>query len=58
MENITRKIYLGDGAYAEWRGEAVKLTTNNGLEDTNTIILEPEVLDAFQRWVYVTTRKI
>lgn len=42
------KVYLGDGVYAEFdQFGAVKLTTENGIETTNTIYLEPEVVEAF-----------
>jgi hypothetical protein len=45
------KVYLGDGVYAEFdRGEIV-LTTENGIEVTNRIVLEPEVLAMFGLWV-------
>lgn len=48
------KEYLGDAVYVErdpnWE-QAVKLTTSDGARDTNTIILEPEVLFAFLDWV-------
>ena len=37
------KSYLGDGAYAEFDGYHIVLTTSNGIQDTNTIALEPEV---------------
>lgn len=42
-----RKTYLGDGVYAEFddkRPNTLKLTTSNGIVDTNTIYLEPETL--------------
>ena len=45
------KTYLGDGVYADTDRGVVKLTTENGVATTNTIILEPEVLDALLRWV-------
>lgn len=40
------KIYLGDGVYVEASQEKqiITLTTENGIEITNTIIFEPEVL--------------
>ncbi len=37
------KIYIGDGVYVEWDGYAFVLTTENGIEITNTIVLEPDV---------------
>ena len=42
-----RKVYLGDAVYAEldqWRG--LVLTTEDGIRATNTIVLEPEVMQA------------
>jgi hypothetical protein len=45
------KTYLGDGAYAEWDGHDMTLTTSNGIEDTNTVVLEPGVLGMFLRFV-------
>ena len=44
MSNFKR--YLGDGVYAAFDGHCVVLTTENGIETTNEIILEPEVLVA------------
>ena len=41
------KKYLGDGVYVELVYGGLKLTTSDGIEDTNTIFFEPEVLDAF-----------
>lgn len=35
------KEYIGDGVYAAFNGFALILTTENGLEVTNTIVLEP-----------------
>lgn len=48
----TDKVYLGDGVYGmveDW-GDVV-LTTEYGIEVTNRIVLEPEVLAAFEAWV-------
>ena len=50
------KEYLGDGVYAEIdrdcdRNWYVKLTTSDGLSDTNTIYLEPEVVAALQSYL-------
>lgn len=44
--NNPKKTYLGDGVYAHHDGYHVVLTTENGIETTNTIALEPEVLHA------------
>ncbi len=41
------KQYIGDGAYVEFEGENVVLTTSNGIEDTNRIVMEPEVMATF-----------
>lgn len=40
-----QKVYLGDGVYAEDDGHGIVLTTSNGIDVTNVIYLEPEVLD-------------
>lgn len=41
------KQYLGDGVYAEFDNQALNiiLTTEDGIKATNTIVLEPDVLD-------------
>ena len=46
------KVYLGDGVYAEADTLMVKLTTENGIETTNTIYLQPDVLEALNRFVH------
>ena len=47
------KRYLGDGVYVEVDEERdmVKLTTSDGIRDTNTVYLEPEVVQALERWL-------
>jgi len=45
------KAYLGDSVYADFDGYAVVLTTENGLGPSNTIVLEPEVIAALDRYV-------
>ena len=47
------KVYIGDSVYAEIENGMIKLTTENGREGdpSNTIFLEPEVLDALNRYV-------
>lgn len=40
------KEYLGDGAYADFDGYQIVLTTENGVETTNIIALEPSVMRA------------
>lgn len=48
---MSAKQYLGDGVYAAWSGWSVWLTTENGIETTNKIELEPEVLGSFLQYV-------
>lgn len=45
------KVYLGDGAYAEFDGFSFILTAENGYEVTNTVALEPSVLKAFEQFI-------
>lgn len=45
------KTYIGDGAYVDFDGYAVILTTEDGIRATNTVVMEPEVLVEFERWV-------
>ena len=43
---MSEKTYLGDGLYASFDGLGIELTTENGIETTNTVYLEPEVYGA------------
>lgn len=47
------KEYLGDSVYVEESHPGIILTTENGLpgDPSNTIYLEPEVLEALNRFV-------
>ena len=45
------KSYLGDSVYADWDGCSVVLTTENGYGASNTIVLEPQVLEALRLYV-------
>lgn len=45
------KDYLGDSVYADFDGYCVVLTTENGYGPSNTIVFEPEVIEAFQRYI-------
>lgn len=45
------KQYLGDGVYAEMVERTVKLTTENGVETTNTIYLEQETVNALIKYL-------
>ena len=52
MASDEHKTYLGDGAYAEFTLQGIKLTTENGSpHPTNQIFMEPQVLEAFLRWL-------
>ena len=44
------KEYLGDSVYADTNGYGIILTTENGFVPSNTIYLEPGVLDALRRY--------
>ncbi len=44
------KEYLGDSVYADFDGFGIVLTTENGYEPRNTIVLEPQVLKALERY--------
>ena len=43
--------YLGDGVYAQYDGRNVILTTEDGINITNTIVLEPAVVISLQRFL-------
>lgn len=45
------KTYLGDGVYVEFEDEMIKLTTEDGIEITNTIYLESDVYSNLIKWV-------
>ena len=40
------KKYLGDGVYADIEHGRLVLTTEDGISVTNTIYLEPEIVEA------------
>lgn len=44
---VKHKEYLGDSVYLEYDGYMMILTTDNGTGASNTIFMEPEVVDAF-----------
>lgn len=49
---MNTKTYLGDGVYVEYDNyEQVVLMTDNGIETTNTIYLEPAVLAALLEYL-------
>ena len=45
------KTYLGDGVYAAVDEYGITLTTENGIEITNTICLEPDVIKALLEFI-------
>jgi hypothetical protein len=45
------KTYLGDGAYAEYDGYGIKLTTEDGISVQNTIYMEPSLITALINFV-------
>jgi hypothetical protein len=50
------KTYLGDSVYVELSPFHIILTTENGMEASNVIFLEPEVLEAFLRFIESTKK--
>jgi hypothetical protein len=44
------KVYLGDGVYVDNDGFNVILTTEDGVTVTNTIYLEPDVMQALLQY--------
>jgi hypothetical protein len=48
---MNKKFYCGDGVYAEYDGYGVWLTTENGIECTNRIYLEPQVKAALDQYL-------
>jgi hypothetical protein len=54
----TTKIYLGDSVYFMFDGYDVILTTENGYGSTNTIVMEPEVIIAFQNALTALSEQI
>jgi len=47
MEN---PIHLGEGVYAEWDGFQIKLMANSHDNPTDTVYVEPQVLEALNEW--------
>lgn len=44
------KEYLGDGVYASFDGYQIWLTAENGICATDSIALEPDVLNSLNRF--------
>jgi len=40
------RTYLGDGLYCDDEGYALKVFASNGIETTNTVWIEPDMLTA------------
>ena len=49
-EDLRERVYLGDGAYAEFDGYQIWAITSDGYRDTNRIAFEPAVFEAFVRY--------
>lgn len=45
------KSYIGDGVYASFDGYQIWLTTENGIEATNRIAIEPNVWQMLKIYV-------
>lgn len=45
------KEYLGDGLYADFDGFQITLSAENGITATDTVYLEPHVLQNFLEYV-------
>lgn len=52
MGEETNHQYLGDAVYACEVAGGVMLTVENGIERTNTIYLEPEVVHALLGYIH------
>lgn len=48
---MSNKQYIGDGVYVDFDGWALVLTTENGVETTNRIVLETEVYTGLVEYV-------
>jgi hypothetical protein len=43
--------YLGDGLYASFDGWQIELYASNGIEKTNSVLLDSDTLAAFLKYV-------
>lgn len=55
---MTEPTFLGDGIYVEFDGVHIKLTTSDGIIDTNTIYLDNSVMISFETWVKEFKKKM
>lgn len=51
------RTYLGDGVYVGHDGYGLVLTTEDGIRETNRIVLEPDVYRALVAYVEALGRK-
>jgi len=45
------KRHIGDGAFVEFDGYHIVLTTSDGIRDTNRVCLDPGVVAMFDLWM-------
>lgn len=50
QKSTPNKTYLGDAVYADFNGHQVILTTEDGIQKTNKIFLEYEVIVALKKY--------
>ena len=48
---VPKKIYLTDGAYAEFDGESIILTAENGIEVTQRVVLDATAVRMLERFI-------
>jgi hypothetical protein len=48
---LNEKRYIGDGVFVTYNSPGIRLATENGLCETNIIVLEPEVLYELERFI-------
>ena len=53
-----KKAYIGDGAFVEFDGFAVVLSTEDGEQTTNRIVLEPDTLNALLEWLQAMAEEL
>lgn len=51
FDSCNAKVYLGDGAYASWDGYYIKVTTEDGLSVTNTVVLDNDGVNNLLRFI-------
>ena len=49
-------MYLGDGAYVRIEREYIVVYTHNGMRETNTVFLEPEVARELKNYLNEVVR--